>query len=380
MQNAGMTKQILIFIFIVGIILLLSTSVMVHLSFKDISESISLEYDSHERSELLESIQYEVVKAESSRRGYFISNDKQHLYSYNESKEKIDSILKVSSNIISSGSSQADNLKELKSLVAERIKNMDDGIELQDSKGNNPQLHKNLMDKGKLIQISLRGLLKKMIDEEYRNMRSKVEGTEQKFLFAKYSVLAGIGLSCIIFISLFVLLIKKTAKVFESESQEISREELETIVKERTAEISHINKKLYTKVDELQKMENALKQSEEYYKMLFEQAHDAILIFDPNGEIVLDVNNRGCEIYGFKKEEFIGLSLKLISKNIPQGEENLRNTLAKGYFHNFQTVHYKKDMSEILMEINASVIKYKGKPAILSLNRDITERVLAITQ
>ena len=380
MQNAGMTKQILIFIFIAGIILLLSTSVMVHLSFKDISESISLEYDSHERSELLESIQYEVVKAESSRRGYFISNDKQHLHSYNESKEIIDSILKVSSNIIASGSAQADNLKELKSLLAERIKNMDDGIELQDSKGNNPQLHKNLMDKGKLIQISLRGLLKKMIDEEYRNMRSKVEGTEQKFLFAKYSVLAGIGLSCIIFISLFILLIKKTAIVFETESQEITRDELETIVKERTAEISQINKKLYTKVDELQKMENALKQSEEYYKMLFEQAHDAILIFDPNGEIVLDVNNRACEIYGFKREEFIGLSLKLISKNIPQGEENLRNTLAKGYFHNFQTVHYKKDMSEILMEINASVIKYKGKPAILSLNRDITERVLAITQ
>lgn len=375
-----MTKQILIFIFITGIVLLLSTSVMVHISFRDISESISLEYDSHERSELLESIQYEIVKAESSRRGYFISNDKQYLYSYNESKEKIDSIFKISSKVITPGTAQADNFKELKSLLSERILNMDEGIELQESKGNNPQIHKSLMDKGKIINTSLRSLLKKMIDEEYHNMRSKVEGTEQKFLFAKYSVLAGIGLSCIIFISLFVLLIKKTAKVFESESQEISREELEAIVKERTAEISQINKKLYTKVDELQKMENALKQSEEYYKMLFEQAHDAILIFDPNGEIVLDVNNRACEIYGFKREEFIGLSLKLISKNIPQGEENLRNTLAKGYFHNFQTVHYNKNMSEILMEINASVIQYKGKPAILSLNRDITERVLAITQ
>src|SRR5690349_7339778 len=175
------------------------------------------------------------------------------------------------------------------------------------------------------------------------------------------------------------MLYKKASKVFELESQENTREELESIVRERTAEISQINRKLYGKVDELQKMDKALKQSEQYYRDLFEQAHDAIIIFSPEGETVLDLNDRACELYGFTREEFIGLSLKTISKNVPQGEKHIDNTLKKGYYHNFQSVHYRKNYTEMLMEINASVIDYKGTPAILSINRDITDRILKVT-
>ncbi|MCI0449075.1 MAG: PAS domain S-box protein, partial [Chlorobi bacterium] len=122
----------------------------------------------------------------------------------------------------------------------------------------------------------------------------------------------------------------------------------------------------------------AIKQSEQYYRMLFEQAHDAIIIFSPDDEKVLDVNQRACEIYGFSKDEFIGLSLKTVSKNVPQGKENIEKTLKTGYHNNFQTVHYRKDYTEMLIEVNASVVSYMGKPAILSLNRDITDRVLKV--
>jgi hypothetical protein len=70
--------------------------------------------------------------------------------------------------------------------------------------------------------------------------------------------------------------------------------------------------------------------------------------------------------------------LRSIAKNIKQGEENIRNTLEKGYYHNFQSVQYKKDMTEMLVEINASVFTYNGKKVILSINRDITDRILKV--
>ena len=162
------------------------------------------------------------------------------------------------------------------------------------------------------------------------------------------------------------------------ENQEISREELEQIIKERTAEISQINQKLYKKVDELEKMDADLKKSEELYRKLFEQAHDAIVIFSPEDEKVIDVNRRACDLYGFKREEFLSISLSSISKNSVQGKENINLTLEKGYYHNFQSVQYKKDMTEMLMEINASVFMYRGKKVILSINRDITDRILKV--
>jgi PAS domain S-box-containing protein len=70
--------------------------------------------------------------------------------------------------------------------------------------------------------------------------------------------------------------------------------------------------------------------------------------------------------------------MQVIFKNIPENVENIKKILANGYYYNFQTVHYKKDATEMLMEINASVINYKGQTAILSINRDITERILAL--
>ncbi|MCP2606268.1 diguanylate cyclase [Candidatus Aminicenantes bacterium AC-708-I09] len=127
-------------------------------------------------------------------------------------------------------------------------------------------------------------------------------------------------------------------------------------------------------ITERKKMEETLRQSERDYKELFENAHDAIIIFSIDDEIVLDVNQRACELYGFKKEEFIGLSLESISKDVTLGKLHIKKTLERGVYHNFETVHYRKDGSEMILEINGAVVSYKGKKAILSINRDITER------
>ncbi len=127
-------------------------------------------------------------------------------------------------------------------------------------------------------------------------------------------------------------------------------------------------------ITERKQADEALRQSERDYRELFEQAHDAILILTPEDEIVLDVNQRACEIYGFNREEFIGLSIESISQNVPRGKEQIQQTLSKGSYLNFETIQLRKDGSEMALEINAATISYKGQQAILSINRDITKR------
>ena len=117
-----------------------------------------------------------------------------------------------------------------------------------------------------------------------------------------------------------------------------------------------------------------LKRSEEDYRGLFEGAHDAIIIFTPENEVVLNVNQRACDIYGFSHDEFVGMSLESISVNVERGREYVEKTLKTGCFYHFETIQSTKDKKEIYLEINASIIRYKGKNAILSINRDVTER------
>jgi len=132
-----------------------------------------------------------------------------------------------------------------------------------------------------------------------------------------------------------------------------SRDELERRVEERTRELA---------------------EREEDYRRIFESAHDAIIIFDPRDERVLAVNESASKLYGLPVERFLGLSLRTISKDPVRGDDELAETLRLGTRRGFETVRYKADGSEMVLEINASVIPYQGRTAVLSLNRDVTAR------
>ena len=132
-----------------------------------------------------------------------------------------------------------------------------------------------------------------------------------------------------------------------------ARDELERQVAERTRELERTSRE---------------------YRDIFENAHDPILVFRPEDERVLNVNRRACEVYGLAREEFIGLSLKSISENVEWGEQQIEETLRDGTYNKFESVQFRKDGSKIFLEINASAIEYDGRPAILSVNRDVTER------
>ena len=127
-------------------------------------------------------------------------------------------------------------------------------------------------------------------------------------------------------------------------------------------------------ITERKRAEEALRQSEREYRGLFENAHDAILIFDPESEIVLEVNQRACEVYGISRSEFVGLSLATISSDVERGRKVIKETLERGMSHDFETVQRRGDGTEMFLHINASVVEYNGKIAIQSINRDITEQ------
>lgn len=116
----------------------------------------------------------------------------------------------------------------------------------------------------------------------------------------------------------------------------------------------------------------ALKRSEQQYRLLFEGVNDAIMIFEPEEEIILEVNRKACELYGFSRDEFIGRSLKSLSHDVKQGEERIRQILKDRSLLNFETIHFRKDGQPLYLLINGSVVEYNGRPAILSVNRDIT--------
>jgi PAS domain S-box-containing protein len=129
-----------------------------------------------------------------------------------------------------------------------------------------------------------------------------------------------------------------------------------------------------TDITERKRLETAIRDSEKDYKGLFENAHDAIIIFRPEDETILDVNQSACSVYGFTKPEFIGMSHASLTKNIVGGKDYIEEALRKEGSVRLESYQSRKDGTEMLLEINATVVDYKGQRAIMSINRDITER------
>ncbi|MDX1373452.1 MAG: PAS domain S-box protein, partial [Nitrososphaeraceae archaeon] len=126
--------------------------------------------------------------------------------------------------------------------------------------------------------------------------------------------------------------------------------------------------------------EEKLRESEIKYHDLFDSANDAIIIFEPVSEIILEVNNKACEIYKIPKDRFIGMSLQKISKDIKTGRERIKETIKNKSFKNFESDHITPDGRILHLLINASLIEYEGIPAILSIHRDITDQILSDKQ
>ena len=120
--------------------------------------------------------------------------------------------------------------------------------------------------------------------------------------------------------------------------------------------------------------EDALRKSEREYRRLFELANDAILIYEPESREILDVNENACEIYGYPRETFVGMTMKELSLDRRRGRRYLSTLLSRSNYQDFETVHRRYDGKPINVLVNSSVIEFQGKRAVLSINRDITAR------
>lgn len=118
------------------------------------------------------------------------------------------------------------------------------------------------------------------------------------------------------------------------------------------------------------------KQMNDKYQTLFDNASDAIFIHDLEGHF-LEINEIACKRLGYTRAELLKLGPSKIdsprfAKFVPKRIKELKE---KGHAI-FETVHITKKGKEIPIELSSKVIEYNGKPAILSIARDISERKL----
>jgi len=122
-------------------------------------------------------------------------------------------------------------------------------------------------------------------------------------------------------------------------------------------------------ITERKRTEEALR-----YKTLFESAGDAIFILDMECRY-LEANDVACERLGYTRDELLQMTAKDVDvpEYAPKTPDLLEVLRQRGHII-VEGAHRRRDGTIIPIELSCRLIEYAGKPAVLAIARDITER------
>ncbi|MGJ3524169.1 sensor domain-containing diguanylate cyclase [Nitratidesulfovibrio sp. D1] len=120
--------------------------------------------------------------------------------------------------------------------------------------------------------------------------------------------------------------------------------------------------------------EAARQRSEAHYRLLFEAAADAIFLHDTEGRF-LDVNEVACRRLGYTRRELLDMTPHELDavEFAEQVGERIQRLREEGSL-TFESAHRTRNGTVLPVEIHAKLLDFDGRPVVLSIARDITDR------
>ena len=146
-----------------------------------------------------------------------------------------------------------------------------------------------------------------------------------------------------------------------------------------------IERKLEKKITQLQQeiterkqADEALRESEERFRTIFDSINDAVFIHDMETGAILDVNSTMCKMYGYSREEVDQLDIQAVSSGeVPYTQQDAlewNKKAAMGDAQVFEWMAKHKSGHLFWVEVNMKKAVIGLRERLLVVVRDITER------
>lgn len=123
-------------------------------------------------------------------------------------------------------------------------------------------------------------------------------------------------------------------------------------------------------ITESKRIEQALQDSEERYRRIFEVASDAIFLMDRETGRFIDVNPMASKLYGYNREELLALDPFELTAEL----EKTRRAVEESHTFVPKRWHRRKDGTLFLIEMSVNYFEFQGHQAQVAAVRDITSR------
>ncbi len=128
-------------------------------------------------------------------------------------------------------------------------------------------------------------------------------------------------------------------------------------------------------ITERKRTEEALRESEELYRTVVEQAAENIFLVDAETKRILQANAALYASLGYTAEELRQMTLyDIVAHDQESSDQNIRGIIEERRHLTGERVYRRKDGSLVNVEVNASIVSYKDRKAICIVAHEITER------
>lgn len=125
-------------------------------------------------------------------------------------------------------------------------------------------------------------------------------------------------------------------------------------------------------ITDRRKAEERLRESEARYRSIFNTAGDAIFLIDKENGNIVDVNQSAVRIYGYSTNELLNMNIMQLADE-PDDTLEVLDHLNRFHFVPLRK-SLRKDGKPVLVEISASYFEMEGRPFIIAIVHDITQR------
>lgn len=153
--------------------------------------------------------------------------------------------------------------------------------------------------------------------------------------------------------------------------------ELERRVEARTSELVRALDELRVESDERLRAERSRQESEDKYRLLFDNDQHAIVLFNADTLQVLDVNGAWLNLYGYTEDEAKGLTMNDVSITRSGPVVTYDEWSTDGTLEDALRWHRKKDGLIFPVEISAGLVTWHEQRVVCAIMRDISERLRA---
>jgi len=123
---------------------------------------------------------------------------------------------------------------------------------------------------------------------------------------------------------------------------------------------------------ERKRVESQLRESENKYRNLFDSSPLPMWVLERCSSRFLSVNAATVDLYGYSREEFLGMSIKELWAGTDDPETEILDLIRKDGFFKLKISHRKKNGEVVHLKIQSNPIIFDGKEARVALANNIT--------